>query len=262
MKSPFSILRLITLLALIIVVSCQNDDNGDDGNNPDNNLNLDNQQPLGSSANDFLSDNEFTRMRIELAYPEGLRPSQRTIDSLIPFLERRLNKPNGITIVENVIVSNETPPYDTNEIVSIEDENRTVFNNGDELGVYIFFSDGNSESDDGSNIVLGTAYRNTSMVIFQQTFIDVANNSTNPINLAVTETVTLRHEFGHLFGLVNSGTPLLSDHEDPSNSRHCIVSGCLMQAQTMSGVLTMGVFENIPVFDDLCIQDLQGNGGL
>jgi len=264
MKIPNSTLKFIALLILIIVVSCQNDDNGgdDDNPNPNPNLNVDNQQPLGSSANEFLSDNEFTRMRVELAYPEGLRPTQQTINLMVPFLQERLNKPGGITLVESVITPEETPPYDINEIVDIEDANRTVFNNGDELGVYIFFSDGNSANDQGNNVILGTAYRNTSMVLYEQTFLDIGNNSSVGVNRTLLETSTLRHEFGHLFGLVNSGTPLQSDHEDPNDSRHCIVEGCLMQASTMTNIFNTSNIEDIPDFDPLCIQDLQANGGL
>ena len=262
METRFSIPKLILFLILIIVVSCQSDDNGgaDDDDNP--NLNVANQQPFGSSANEFLSADDFTSMRIELAYPDGLRPTQQTIDLLIPFLEERLNKPDGITLVESVIVPGEEPPYDINEIVDIEDNNRTVFNNGDELGVYIFFSDGNNANDQGNNVILGTAYRNTSLVIYEQTLLDIGNNSTSGVNRTLIETATLRHEFGHLFGLINAGTPLQSDHEDPNNSRHCIVEGCLMQASTMTNIFNTSDINNIADFDPLCIQDLQSNGGL
>lgn len=123
----------------LILVSC-NDDDSNGNSNPNQNENLENKQPLGTSANDLLSANNFRSLRIEIAYPEGFRPTQNTIDILDDFLEERLNKPDGITIVETVINPTQQGPYTINDIVAIEDEHRTVFNNGDEIGVWMFFS--------------------------------------------------------------------------------------------------------------------------
>ncbi len=251
---------IAVFIVSLVVVSCGDDDQPSNSNA---NENLENKQPLGSSANALLSADEFTSLRVEIAYPDGFRPTQTTIDLLDEFLEERLNKPNGITIVENLIDDpTQTPPYDINEIVAIEDEHRTVFNNEDELGVWMFFSDQESDSNSGNSVVLGTAYRNTSVVIYERTFIELANNSMTPINRTLVETSTLRHELGHLFGLVNIGTPLLSDHEDQNNLRHCNVPGCLMFFQTVTSIFNNSDIGSIPEFDPLCIADLQGNGGL
>lgn len=250
----------ILLCVVFTVVGCGSDD---EGTPPDTNPNATaNQQPLGTSANELLSATEFKSLRLELAYADGFRPTQQTIDLIQIFLEERLDKPDGITIVERLITPAETAPYDINEIVAIEDANRTVFNNGDEIGVWLFFSDGESSSNSGNSFVLGTAYRNTSMVIYEKTFIDLANNSTTPINRTLLETSTLRHEFGHIFGLVNVGTPLTSDHEDEDNQRHCNVEECLMYFQTVTSIFNSSDVETIPDFDPLCIADLQANGGL
>ena len=251
----------VVILALaLFVISCDNDDS--ETENPSAQENPENKEPLGTSANDLLSSDNFTGMRVELAYEDGFRPTQTTIDLLGDFLEARLNKPDGITITETVIDPSQTGPYDINEIVAIEDEYRTVFNEGDEIGVWMFFSGEESSSNEGNSVVLGTAYRNTSVVIFERTFIELANNSSAPINRTIIESATLRHEVGHLLGLVNVGTPLTSDHEDPNNLRHCIVEGCLMFFQTVTNVFNNGDLTTIPDFDPLCIADLQANGGL
>lgn len=256
----FQKVTLLLLLIGMIAISCKKDDDGTNTTpDPDN---VANQQPLGTSANELLSSDEFTSLRLEIAYPDGFRPTQESIDLIEDFLSERLDKPDGITIVESTINPSQTAPYDINEIVAIEDEHRTVFNNGDEIGVYVFFSDGNSASNSGSSVVLGTAYRNTSMVIYEKTFIDLANQSTTGINRTLIETSTLRHEFGHIFGLVNTGTPLTSDHEDQNNSRHCNVEECLMYFQTVTNVFNNSSLSSIPDFDPLCIADLQANGGL
>ena len=253
---------LLVFFAILIVISCQNDDSGSNDDGIDPNFNAANNLGAGQSANEFLSSSEFTSMRIELAYPDGFRPTQQSIDLLVPFLQERLNKPDGITLVESVIVSDETAPYSTAEIRAIEEANRTVFNSGDELGVYIFFSDGSSDGDSGTSVTLGTAYRNTSMVIYQQTFLELGNNSPTGINRAILETSTLRHEFGHLFGLVDFGTDEQEPHEDVNAAHHCNVEGCLMQASVMTSMFNTSSIDAIPDFDPLCIQDLQANGGL
>jgi predicted Zn-dependent protease len=76
----------------------------------------------------------------------------------------------------------------------------------------------------------------------------------------------MRHEFGHLFGLVNNGTPAQSDHEDttPGSKAHCKVEGCLMVASLEFGNSALGVLEGANVsadFDEKCRLDLKANGG-
>ena len=254
---------ITTILILVLLIGCKNDDDNDSSSGPDTAENTDNKQPLGTSANDLLSSDNFTSIRVQLAYPEGFRPTDETIDLLDDFLEERLDKPNGVTIVETLIdTPSQTGPYDINEIVAIEDEFRTVFNNGNEIGVWIFFSGEESSSNTGNSVVLGTAYRNTSVVIYERTFIELANNSPFLINRFLIETSTLRHEFGHILGLVNIGTPLTSEHEDQQNTRHCNVEECLMYFETVTNIFNTSDVASLPDFDTLCIQDLQANGGL
>lgn len=257
----FTILLLTVLSTIVLFTGCK-DDEPTTSDDDMTDVNAENKQPLGTSANELLSSDEFTSLRVELAYSEGFRPTQTTIDLLVPFLEERLDKPGGITLVESVITSDEEGPYDINEIVAIEDANRTVFNNGNEIGVWLFFSDERSSGDSGNSVVLGTAYRNTSMVVYERTFIEIGNNPATPINRTLIESSTIRHEFGHIFGLVNIGTPLTSEHEDENNIRHCNVEECLMFFQTVTNSFNNGNLENLANFDPLCIQDMQANGGL
>jgi hypothetical protein len=83
------------------------------------------------------------------------------------------------------------------------------------------------------------------------------------------ETSTLNHEFGHLFGLVNLGTDMVNNHEDPTADNHCDIPDCLMRGELEFGGGMMGVLEKskiskgaaVPDFDPECILDLQANGG-
>ena len=80
-----------------------------------------------------------------------------------------MNKPGGIQYIERVIPDQAGAPFSIEEIREIENANRSVFNQGDDLAVYVFFSNGASENDTNNSVTLGTAYRNTSIVIYQKT---------------------------------------------------------------------------------------------
>ena len=99
------------------------------------------------------------------------------------------------------------------------------------------------------------------MNYLKKTFQDLESSTSTSIDRTLIETATLRHEFGHIFGLVNLGTPLTSDHEDQENRRHCDVEDCLMFFQTVANVFNTSNVATLPEFDDQCLADLQNNGG-
>ncbi len=241
------------LLFLLLLSGCSTDDPSDTGIDKSANLKL-----TGTSATDLLSDVIFTSIRVELVYVNGYAPSQATVDNLIQFLQDRTYKPGGINVFSRAVSSSGKAPFDINEIADIESTERTAFNAGDEIAVYIYFADGSKEGDTNNLKTVGSAFRNTSMVIYGETVKTVANGN----DKSLVESTVIHHEFGHLFGLVNLGTPLQSDHEDDSNKAHCKVSGCLMnyQLQFVGGIIDM-VDNSIPIMDEYCIRDLQAQGG-
>ena len=246
-------------LLLLFLSACSTEDGDSNKGGIDKSANL---KALGTSAVDLLSSEKFTSMRVEIVYVTGYAPSQRTIDNLKSFLQQRTNKPDGISVVSRAVASSGKAPFEINEIVGIEAEERTFFNAGDEISVFIYFADGSNESDTNTKIILGSAYRNTSMVIYGKTVESVASRLGSPDKSTVESTV-VNHEFGHLFGLVNLGSPLQSDHEDGDSNGHCTVAGCLMNANVQFGndLIDLVDNNNIPQLDDKCIQDLQVNGG-
>ena len=82
-------------------------------------------------------------------------------------------------------------------------------------------------------------------------------------SLEVLETTVVNHEFGHLLGLVNAGSPLQSDHQDTEHGKHCTEQDCLMYytAETGEGIINMLSGGSVPSLDAQCIADLQANGG-
>lgn len=251
------------LFVFLVIISCKKDDNTDTVED----LKAENRKSLGISAEDILSDDTYTKLSVELVYPEFSKPTEEAVANLRSFLEERLNKSDGITIKETLITSPTGTPYDIDEIKTIEDENRTIYTVDDEISVYIFFANGNSSNDTDTSVTLGTAYLNTSIVIYERTLQDFAANNQN-IDLIDLETVTLEHEFGHILGLVNiQGDDIHTDHEDPSHTKHCIVEECLMYFESNANrpAAIVEYFSNerrsVSGLDPLCIADLQAKGG-
>ncbi|MFD2564623.1 hypothetical protein [Aquimarina rubra] len=247
----------ILLFTSLILVGCSDDD--------DNNLipaiESPNVQPLGTSANDLLSDTNFRGVTIEIVSVQGFEPTTAAINTFRSFLEERLFKPDGITINQRTVSSSGLSPFNIEKIKQIETTTRTAFNEGDEITVYIYFADGTNDADDGSRVTLGTAYLNTSIVIYESTLRNLSANPNAPM-LSTIEAATLNHEFSHLMGLVNIGTPLQSQHENTVSRGHCNVQNCLMESAIEFGNGMMDMLGNgVPELDPLCIADLQANGG-
>lgn len=251
--------NLLHLLVLFLLLSgCSNDDpTGENGIDKSANL-----KALGTSGPELLDDAKFTSMRVEVAYVTGYEPSPATLNNLKSFLQQRTHKPDGITITTRAVATSGKAPFSINEIADIEKEVRTTFNEGDEIAVFIYFADGNNENDTSSKKVVGSAYRNTSMVIYAATVKSISGRVNGPDKETVESTV-IHHEFGHLFGLVNLGAPLQTAHEDDVSKGHCDVDGCLMNANVQFGVDLIDMVDdnNIPHFDGKCLLDLQAIGG-
>ena len=260
MKARVHGVSLLSAAALVLVAGCGGDTTGpggDDGGN-DGPAYSHTRTP-GASAEDFLADGEFTGLTIEVDHVEGLAPSQEALDSLRVFLERRLNKPDGVSItLDDAIAPPEDSVYSAEEIRDLEATHRDVFTEGDELAAYYLFLDGRFEQQG----VLGIAYYNTSMAIFEQVIRENSGGATQP-RTPVIEASSVRHEMGHVLGLVANGTPMAGeDHHDEAHGAHCTKQGTLMyyQVETTDFISNLEGGE-VPPLDSLGIQDLRANGG-
>ena len=222
-----------------------------------------NDLPLGASANDFLSDENYTSLDVEIIYVTGFAPTSAAISQLKIFFEKYIYKPEGVDITTRAIPAPNLGTYSLDELKQLETKHRSVFTSGNTLGTYIFFADNKSESAGENQIVIGKAYRNTSMVVFEKEVRDLAASST--ISISEIQHTTMRHEFGHLFGLVDNGSEAQSDHEDtnPDHQAHCNVKGCLMAASIEFGgsPFDSDGTDNFLDFEEKCKLDLKANGG-
>lgn len=259
--------KKITLIALLVFVamSCKNDDDGGAEDPKAENL-----KGLGASSEDLLSSDIYKSMTVELVFSENFRPTQETLIAFRTFLEERVNKPDGINFVETII-ENQNGPFSIAQIRNIESEQRTRFTEGDDIAVYVYFASGSSNADTSTTVTLGTAYQNTSIVVYQRTLQNLIDDDDDLLRRLVS--TTLHHEFGHLFGLVNIQDDDIhsgGEHEDLDHPKHCVVEDCLMyfeaqnitRTQLTRNMQRISRLADIPAFDlGLCIPDLQAKGG-
>ena len=184
------------------------------------------------------------------------------MDNFEIFLKERLHKPDGVSITLTEISSPGQDVYSIADIRSLEDDIRLAYNQDGTIKVFGLFLDGEYSENTENGSVLGVAYRNTSFGIFADTIREFSGQPFAP-STTVLETTVMNHEFGHLLGLVNAGTPLQSAHQDEPHGRHCTTGNCLMYwtAETGEGLINMISGGTIPELDAACLADLQANGG-
>jgi hypothetical protein len=257
---------LYALIALGFLAACSSDEGGNETPTVSKTANL---QGTGDSARDILSNEDFDRLHIQIAHTVNTKPTATTINNFSAFLRKHTFKSN-IDIEYLQITPPSSDALALSDITDLEKEHRTAYNNGKTLAIYIYFANAPSEDDDEDEgtFTLGAVYRNTSMVIYQNTLqkFDAASAS---LSITDLETATLNHEFGHLLGLVDLGTPEVEPHEDDEAENHCNVAGCLMRAElrfgnAMAKMLTSRMGKGKPVIPELdaaCQADLRANGG-
>ena len=250
----------ILVLCVGLLFACSKDETNPDTISAPSTVS--NKQNTGSSSKDLLSDKVFKSLVVEVAYVEGFEPTAAAINNLVAFIDSRTYKPDGITVVKRAISSPGKAAYTNQEIVSIEDANRTKFNTASQIAVWALFIDGESASNSGQSLVLGTAYRNTSFVLFEKSIQSLTNSPFKP-SRSLLETTVILHEFGHILGLTNLGAPLQSTHEDVEHAKHCDVKSCLMywQSESSGGIDNMISGGTAPKLDAQCLADLKANGG-
>lgn len=214
-------------------------------------------RPLGSSAKELLSEETFQSMVVEVQYMKGARPHPETLENLEDFLNRHLHKPGGIRVVTKEIPASADSVFSVSSVIDIEQAYRTQFTTNSEIAVYILFASGHYTDPK----ILGYAYRNTSAVLFSA-HIHKRSNKFKKAPRAYLESRILLHEFAHLLGLVNVGSPLVDNHQDEDHGKHCTNKQCLMYYLTDTEDYPSFLIRKAPPrLDEDCLKDLKANGG-
>ncbi len=176
-------------------------------------------------------------------------------------MEERLNKQNISLSTPTQIDAESQSSYSSNDVRAIEEEYRDNYTEAGSSTLHVYFLVVDGEFGQNPN-VLGIAYWNTSVAFFGETIANASGTPPTAPTREKVESTVFRHEFGHNMGLVGIGTPHISSHTDHQNGEsHCSTDGCLMEP----AIETANFFENfsgeVPELDQLCIEDLQANGG-
>lgn len=258
---------IFTILTFFILISCSTDDNsisnngvGNDGDNSGGET-YPYTNPVGFSANDILAGNSFSSLVLDIMYVEGFQPTNQSVNQLVDFITERTFKTNVTVSLRQIPTPNVTS-YTTADVRVIEDENRVHFTGGNTMTISALFLNGGSANNSGNSVVLGTAYRNTSFVIYEETIHQLSDSPLEP-NRVILESTVILHELCHLLGLVNVGTTMVEDHQDTAHGAHCITENCLMYytAENGNSISDMISGGQVPALDNFCLQDLQNNGG-
>ena len=231
----------IFLCAVLFLAGCRKERQGSDND----------YKTLGTSANELLSSAVYTTLKIEISYMPGYKPPEASINDLVLFLEKYLNKPGGIQIAWQAIAANGKPFLTLNDVVNIERKSRLSFTDGNTLAVHVLFTDAAYANPDN----LALSYWNTSICLFGKAIESKLTGITSVGKSNVYSTL-LQHEFGHLLGLVGQGSPQQVAHRDDDNGAHCANKQCLMYYQIETNVPSL----NVPQLDAHCISDLKANG--
>jgi hypothetical protein len=217
----------------------------------------------GAQARDYLSAQTYTSLTIEIQAVVGQEPTAAAKTGLVNFLQTYLNKPGGITIhVDTSIASPGKTSYSIADVETIEAARRTQHSSGSNLTAYFLFLDGPYSGNASGRQVLGIAHGPTSLVIFEKSIQDLSGGISQPTT-AVLESTVMEHEFGHILGLTNTGSPMQTPHQDTANGKHCSNTACLMYWQVdTSDFLGNLLGGTVPQLDADCVADLHANGGL
>ncbi|MEJ7736398.1 MAG: hypothetical protein WKF97_03135 [Chitinophagaceae bacterium] len=177
----------------------------------------------GASAGEFLGDDKFTFLKVEMQYMVGFEPDRKAIENFQTFLYKYLHKPGGIYIVKRKIAALHDTVLSEREVDSIRRANRTVYTRSNQLALYILYTNGEFENPD----ILGLACRNTSIIIYGKPVKQYGAAFTVPTQTTI-ETTLLLHEMEHLLGLVNKSSAMQAEHSDTAHEAHCINPNCIM----------------------------------
>ena len=169
-----------------------------------------------------------------------------------------IDKPGGVTVM--MTKSGIPAPghaLTLDEVRAIEDANRTLFLTADTAVFYYLVVSDPSADDTAQFKVLGLAHRASSMVVFEGTIASISGGLGQP-SRDVVESTVVAHEFGHILGLVNAGTPMVQPHEDAAHGAHDVNKDCLMyfannSSEFVANLLGGGVVAD---FDAQCKADL------
>ncbi len=201
--------------------------------------------PTSFGPADLVTARKYDALMVEIDHVAGHAPNAAALAQLeeqLDALERdgHLAKPGGIRFV----IDEALDPVGAGHVSTFGElsarakAHRSVLPRAGEATIHVLYTDGRYEDDRDQSYVLGFAYGGSWLVMLSDN-IERGCDSSPLLGLpglgglagqvcARAESTVFLHEVGHLFGLVDNGTPMVSPHEDPDHDGHDVSSDCLM----------------------------------
>lgn len=213
----------------------------------------------------YLRGDVDTRLVIELDVVAGAEPRAGVTADLVTRLSTLLDKPAGIEVVMGSIASRGVDHAWTEaELFALGDE---TFANEAPPGtvvMHVMWLDGHHERDGASGAILGVAWAHTHIAVFESTIESSCDGQ--PLLgdrlCATAQYGVWLHEVGHVLGLVDNGTPMVTPHLDADHGHHDSDDGCLMYWAYESSAGLDALASTLlgggaaPDFDAACLADL------
>lgn len=193
----------------------------------------------GDYAKDYLKDDRYTKIIVEIDYVSNYPPSDEALNTLYDRIDTYTDKENIFIDRSDSFQAADTS-YSVRDMEELEEKYRNLENTEDTIVIYIIYLNGQFSED--SN-VLGLAYSASSFAIFKERIDDIDIPLWARLLGAGTEDFeksVVVHEFGHLLALVNIGYESNAEHEDAEHPHHCTETDCVMYyAVEGSGIVNM-----------------------
>lgn len=203
----------------------------------------------GQRAGDYLRPAPYATILVELDFVSGAEPEAAAVSLLEQRLESATGKPVEVVRTPGMQGLGATHRYTRDDLARLEGTHRSQFSAGTRAVLYMMWLDGSFEDDTDERRVLGAAYRGSAVAMFKAN-LRFASKAT-PLDLGkppikeVEEAVAV-HEVGHILGLVNIGTPMVTPHEDPAHPGHSTNPDSVMYYAVETSVIGSILGQNPP----------------
>ncbi len=224
-----------------------------------------------SLVEDYLRSDDYGALVLEIDSVPGHAPRPGAVDALVATIESLVDKPDGVTAtLDGELASlGADHAYTHGDLAAMEEASRDLVVPPGTVKIHVLFVDGHADSDTSSSKVLGRAYGNEWIVMFEATIEDgCASSSIGDLFREElcerAQEIVWTHEMGHVFGLVDNGAPMLVDHRDDAHGAHDDDEECLMYwavdseaaLDLLAARIVPGATDPLPTFDQECLDDL------
>lgn len=231
----------------------------------------DDDAPEAQMPNDLIQAERFSALVFEIDAVQGAAPSRGVRDRVGVEVALLVDKPDGVTVVQDETLPPSEPDHawTKEELHELAERTENLPRAGGQARVHVVAVDGHSVNDRDGLVTLGLSFGGRTIVLFEQTLHSMCaagqlKTATVSQFCEECETLIWLHEFGHLLGLVNNGTPMVEDHQDVEHGGHDQNPECIMHwlfhhvgaVEKLRGRFNAGNVAPLG-FDQQCLDDLR-----